>query len=65
MTAASKVGALYALTVFLIGFMFGTVRVLLIVPRLHRRHYPLQATPFWNQLTHERRPNKLRDPAKD
>ncbi len=34
MTRASRAGALYALVVFLIGFILGTIRVLLIVPRL-------------------------------
>jgi hypothetical protein len=36
MGIASKAGALYALIVFLIGFIFGTIRVMLIVPRLGR-----------------------------
>jgi hypothetical protein len=31
--AKAKAGTLYALIVFLIGFLLGTVRVLLIVPR--------------------------------
>ena len=31
---ATKAGALYAIIVFLIGFIFGTVRVLLVAPRL-------------------------------
>src|SRR5690242_4011583 len=34
MITATKAGTLYALIVFLIGFIFGTVRVLLVVPRL-------------------------------
>ena len=29
-----KAGALYAIIVFVIGFIFGTIRVLLLVPRL-------------------------------
>jgi hypothetical protein len=32
--AAIRAGALYALAVFLIGFIFGTIRVLLLAPRL-------------------------------
>ena len=31
---AVKAGALYAIIVFLIGFIFGTIRVLLLIPRL-------------------------------
>jgi hypothetical protein len=31
---ATQAGALYAITVFLIGFIFGTIRVLLLLPRL-------------------------------
>jgi hypothetical protein len=31
---ATEAGALYAITVFLIGFVLGTIRVLLLVPRL-------------------------------
>ena len=34
MTAATRAGVLYALIVFAIGFILGTIRVLLIVPRL-------------------------------
>ncbi len=34
MGIASKAGALYALIVFVIGFVLGAVRVLLIVPRI-------------------------------
>lgn len=34
MTTGVRAGTLYALTVFLIGFIFGTIRVLLVVPRL-------------------------------
>jgi len=34
MTAATRTGALYALIVFLIGFIFGTIRILLLAPRL-------------------------------
>jgi hypothetical protein len=34
MGIATAAGALYALVVFLIGFIFGTVRVLLLAPRL-------------------------------
>jgi hypothetical protein len=32
--AAIRAGAFYALVVFLIGFIFGTIRVLLLAPRL-------------------------------
>jgi hypothetical protein len=31
---ATKAGALYAIIVFVIGFILGTIRVLLVVPRL-------------------------------
>jgi hypothetical protein len=31
---AAKAGALYPIIVFLIGFIFGTIRLLLLVPRL-------------------------------
>jgi hypothetical protein len=31
---ATKAGAIYAIIVFLIGFIFGTIRLLLLVPRL-------------------------------
>ena len=34
---AAKAGRLYAIIVFLIGFIFGTIRVLLLIPRLARR----------------------------
>ena len=34
MATATRAGALYAGIVFLIGFTLGTIRVLLIVPRL-------------------------------
>jgi hypothetical protein len=30
----TEAGALYAITVFSIGFIFGTIRVFLLVPRL-------------------------------
>jgi hypothetical protein len=32
--STTEAGALYAIIVFLIGFIFGTIRVLLLVPRL-------------------------------
>jgi hypothetical protein len=31
---ATKAGALYAIVVFLIGFFFGSIRILVVVPRL-------------------------------
>ncbi len=34
MITATKAGVLYALSVFLIGLILGTIRVLLLVPRL-------------------------------
>jgi hypothetical protein len=34
MFRATKAGSLYAIIVFLIGFILGTIRVLLLVPRL-------------------------------
>ena len=34
MFRATEAGALYAIVVFLIGFILGTIRVLLLVPRL-------------------------------
>ena len=34
MFRATKAGALYAIIVFVIGFMLGTIRVLLVAPRL-------------------------------
>jgi hypothetical protein len=34
MFRATKAGALYAIIVFLIGFIFGTIRVLLVAPRV-------------------------------
>ena len=34
MFQATKAGALYAMTVFVIGFILGTIRVLLVAPRL-------------------------------
>jgi hypothetical protein len=33
----SNAGALYAIIVFVIGFILGTIRVLLVAPRLVRR----------------------------
>lgn len=46
MVPASKAGAVYALIVFLIGFALGTIRVLLIVPRLGESAAVLLETPF-------------------
>jgi hypothetical protein len=46
MTRASKAGALYALIVFRIGFVLGTVRVLLIVPRLDETAAVLLEAPL-------------------
>jgi hypothetical protein len=46
MATASKAGALYALTVFLIGFILGTIRVLIIVPRLGETAAVLLETPL-------------------
>ena len=34
MFRATKAGALYAIIVFVIGFILGTIRVLLVAPRL-------------------------------
>jgi len=34
MTTAIRAGVIYALIVFLIGFIFGTVRVLLLIPQV-------------------------------
>ena len=34
---AIEAGALYAIIVFVIGFILGTIRVLLVAPRLVRR----------------------------
>jgi hypothetical protein len=34
MSNASKAGAAYALIVFICGFLLGTMRVLLVMPRL-------------------------------
>lgn len=34
MFRATKAGALYAIIVFLIGFILGTIRVLLLVPHM-------------------------------
>lgn len=34
MFRATEAGALYAIIVFLIGFILGTIRVLLLIPRL-------------------------------
>jgi hypothetical protein len=45
MANASKAGALYALIVFLIGFILGTIRVLLIVPRLGETAAVMLETP--------------------
>ena len=42
---ASKAGALYALIVFLIGFSFGTIRVLLLAPRLGETAAVILETP--------------------
>jgi hypothetical protein len=46
MATASKAGALYALIVFLIGFILGTIRVLIIVPRLGETAAVLLETPL-------------------
>src|SRR6266540_3135155 len=46
MAVATRAGALYALTLFLIGFMLGTMRVLLIVPRLGETAAVLLETPL-------------------
>jgi hypothetical protein len=45
MTAATSAGALYALIVFLIGFIFGTIRVLLLPPRLGETAAVILETP--------------------
>jgi hypothetical protein len=45
MGIASKAGALYALIVFLIGFIFGTIRVLLLAPRLGETAAVILETP--------------------
>lgn len=46
MTTATKAGALYALIVLLIGFILGTIRVLLIAPRFGETVAVLMETPF-------------------
>jgi hypothetical protein len=45
MPKASKAGALYALIVFLAGFIFGTIRVLLLAPRLGETAAVILETP--------------------
>jgi len=52
MGIATAAGALYALVVFLIGFIFGTVRVLLLAPRLGEipavvLETPVMLAPSW------------------
>jgi hypothetical protein len=46
MSTATRAGALYALTAFLIGFILGTIRVLLIVPRIGETAAVLLETPL-------------------
>jgi hypothetical protein len=45
MTTATEAGAVYALIVFLIGFSFGTIRVLLLAPRLGETAAVILETP--------------------
>jgi hypothetical protein len=45
MVVSAWAGALYALLVFLIGFILGTIRVLLIAPRLGETIAVLLETP--------------------
>jgi hypothetical protein len=50
--ATTKAGALYAIIVFLIGFILGTIRVLLIAPRLGKTtavivEAPMMLTASW------------------
>jgi hypothetical protein len=46
MITATNAGALYALIVFLIGFVLGTIRVLLIVPRVGETAAVVLETPL-------------------
>jgi hypothetical protein len=45
MGIATKAGAFYALIVFLIGFIFGTLRVLLLAPRFGETAAVILETP--------------------
>ena len=52
MFRTTETGALYAIIVFLIGFIFGTIRVLLLVPRLGETtavivEAPIMLTASW------------------
>ena len=46
MFRATKAGALYAIIVFLIGFILGTIRVLLLAPRLGETTAVVLEAPF-------------------
>ncbi|HEV2334788.1 MAG TPA: hypothetical protein VGS13_04780 [Stellaceae bacterium] len=46
MVVATQAGSLYALMVFFIGFILGTIRVLLIAPRLGETGAVLLETPI-------------------
>ena len=46
MFRATKAGTLYAIIVFLIGFTFGTIRVLLVAPRLGETTAVIMEAPF-------------------
>ena len=46
MYRTTKGGALYAIIVFVIGFIFGTIRVLLLVPRLGETNAVIVEAPI-------------------
>ena len=46
MLPATEAGALYAIIVFLIGFILGTIRVLLLAPRLGETTAVILEVPF-------------------
>jgi hypothetical protein len=64
MGVATRAGAFYAIIVFLIGFIFGSIRVLLLAPRLGETGAVSGAEPWEGNggLAHQHRTGELPSP---